>query len=204
MSDATAIDATAPSPSGPIDAGPRARATGCPDDFARLAELERSLLDRFARAGYEPMRTPVLEFTELHERKSGAGIVSKLFELAGMGTGQGGVCLRGRGCAASRGFRSYASWRASTHAGSSTLSSASVRWTATSSARWRGYVKAAESSSSRPPPLTPFSPRSLVAGVRSMPSFAPASSSTHRASGLRPRFLAARMRLDRGGRGNAA
>ena len=33
--------------------------------------------------GYEPMRTPVLEFTELHERKSGAGIVAKLFELAG-------------------------------------------------------------------------------------------------------------------------
>ena len=43
--------------------------------------------------GYEPMRTPVLESTELHERKSGAGIVSKLFELAG-GRGQGGVCLR--------------------------------------------------------------------------------------------------------------
>jgi histidyl-tRNA synthetase len=63
-----------------------------PGEFARLAALESLLLDRFARAGYEPLRTPVLEFTELHERKSGAGIVAKLFELSG--TGQGGVCLR--------------------------------------------------------------------------------------------------------------
>ncbi len=63
-----------------------------PGDFARLSGLESLLLDRFARAGYEPLRTPVLEFTELHERKSGAGIVAKLFELAG--AGQGGVCLR--------------------------------------------------------------------------------------------------------------
>lgn len=53
-----------------------------PADSVRLGELEARLLARFARAGYEPMRTPVLEFTELHERKSGAGIVAKLFELA--------------------------------------------------------------------------------------------------------------------------
>ncbi|MGZ3318341.1 MAG: ATP phosphoribosyltransferase regulatory subunit, partial [Isosphaeraceae bacterium] len=46
-----------------------------PHDFARLAALERLLLDQFRRAGYEPMRTPILEFAELHERKSGAGIV---------------------------------------------------------------------------------------------------------------------------------
>jgi histidyl-tRNA synthetase len=65
-----------------------------PGDFARLAELEALLLERCARAGYELLATPVLEFTELHERKSGAGIVAKLFELAGMGTGQWGVCLR--------------------------------------------------------------------------------------------------------------
>ena len=38
------------------------------------------------------MRTPILEFTDLHERKSGAGIVSKLFELAGGGSA--GICLR--------------------------------------------------------------------------------------------------------------
>ena len=63
-----------------------------PGDYARLAQLEALLLDRFARAGYQQILTPVLEFTELHERKSGAGIVSKLFELSG--SGQGGVCLR--------------------------------------------------------------------------------------------------------------
>ena len=39
------------------------------------------------RAGYQPMRTPILEFTDLHERKSGAGIVSKLFELVERGNG---------------------------------------------------------------------------------------------------------------------
>ena len=63
-----------------------------PADCARLAALERQLLDGFARAGYEPIRTPILEFTELHERKSGAGIVSKLFELAA--GGPAGICLR--------------------------------------------------------------------------------------------------------------
>ena len=63
-----------------------------PADYARLAAIERQLLDGFARAGYEPIHTPILEFTDLHERKSGAGIVSKLFELAGGGSA--GICLR--------------------------------------------------------------------------------------------------------------
>ncbi|HWE37643.1 MAG TPA: ATP phosphoribosyltransferase regulatory subunit [Isosphaeraceae bacterium] len=63
-----------------------------PSDFAALAVLEGRLLDRFAMAGYEPLRTPVLEFTELHERKSGAGIVSKLYEVAD-GSDQP-LCLR--------------------------------------------------------------------------------------------------------------
>jgi histidyl-tRNA synthetase len=63
-----------------------------PADYARLATIERQLFDAFARAGYQPIRTPVLEFTDLHERKSGAGIVSKLFEL--VGGGSAGICLR--------------------------------------------------------------------------------------------------------------
>jgi histidyl-tRNA synthetase len=63
-----------------------------PPDYAQLAALERQLLDGFARAGYEPVRTPILEFTDLHERKSGAGIVSKLFEL--VGGGSAAICLR--------------------------------------------------------------------------------------------------------------
>jgi histidyl-tRNA synthetase len=61
-------------------------------DCARLAALERQLIEGFARAGYEPVRTPILEFVELHERKSGAGIVSKLFELTG--GGRAAICLR--------------------------------------------------------------------------------------------------------------
>ena len=63
-----------------------------PSGFARLAELERALLDQFRRAGYQPMRTPILEFAELHERKSGAGIVAKLFEVPAAGTAE--ICLR--------------------------------------------------------------------------------------------------------------
>ncbi len=61
-------------------------------DYARLLGYERTLLDRFARAGYRPARTPVLELSDLHERKSGAGIVGKLFEVSGAGTD--GICLR--------------------------------------------------------------------------------------------------------------
>ncbi len=63
-----------------------------PPDCARYGELERQLLESFARAGYQMIRTPILEFTELHERKSGAGIVSKLFELESDGASR--VCLR--------------------------------------------------------------------------------------------------------------
>ncbi len=63
-----------------------------PQDHARLAGLERLFLDQFRRAGYQPMRTPILEFSELHERKSGAGIVTKLFEVPGAGTSD--ICLR--------------------------------------------------------------------------------------------------------------
>ena len=77
----------------PIDTV-RGTADRLPTEYARLAGLETLLLDRFARAGYEPLRTPVLEPTELHERKSGAGIVAKLFELAGGVTGSGHICLR--------------------------------------------------------------------------------------------------------------
>ncbi len=50
-----------------------------PIDHARLSGLEALVLERFARAGYERINTPVLELVDLHERKSGAGIVSKLF-----------------------------------------------------------------------------------------------------------------------------
>jgi histidyl-tRNA synthetase len=63
-----------------------------PTEGARLAELESRLLEGFRRAGYERIRSPILEYTELHQRKSGAGIVSKLFEVAD--AGPAGTCLR--------------------------------------------------------------------------------------------------------------
>jgi histidyl-tRNA synthetase len=61
-------------------------------DWARLGALESLLLDGFRRAGYERIRTPILEYTELHQRKSGAGIVSKLFEVTD--AGPDATCLR--------------------------------------------------------------------------------------------------------------
>ena len=63
-----------------------------PDDSAALAAIERGLMERFDGAGFRPIRTPIIEGTELHERKSGAGIVSKLFELTDGRSGR--LCLR--------------------------------------------------------------------------------------------------------------
>ena len=63
-----------------------------PADYARLAALERRCSTLLPARVIDRIRTPVLEFTELHERKSGAGIVSKLFELAG--SDSAGICLR--------------------------------------------------------------------------------------------------------------
>src|SRR5690606_17817656 len=64
-----------------------------PADHARLASLERRLLDHFTQSGFQPIRTPILEVTELHQRKSGAGIVSKLYELTNTGQPHR-LCLR--------------------------------------------------------------------------------------------------------------
>ena len=63
-----------------------------PTDYLRLAHLETSLLDCFARVGYDRLATPILEPVMLHERKSGAGIVSKLFVIDGATNPR--VCLR--------------------------------------------------------------------------------------------------------------
>src|SRR4051812_38710305 len=89
--DPSTTSASPPAAERPIDAV-RGTRDWLPGEHARLAALETLLLDRFARAGYDPLRPPVLEFPELHEGKSGAGIVAKLFELPG--SGQSGVCLR--------------------------------------------------------------------------------------------------------------
>ena len=63
-----------------------------PTDYARLARLETAILASFARVGYDRLATPILEPVELHERKSGAGIVAKLFHLSGSTSPR--VCLR--------------------------------------------------------------------------------------------------------------
>ena len=69
---------------------------GTRDRFAeekrRLDGFEHVLLSEFANSGYQPVSTPVLEFTELHERKSGAAIVSRLMELSEEREGR--LCLR--------------------------------------------------------------------------------------------------------------
>jgi histidyl-tRNA synthetase len=57
-----------------------------------LRRLETQLLEYFARAGFHWIRTPILEPCELHERKSGAGIVSKLYAVESDETTR--VCLR--------------------------------------------------------------------------------------------------------------
>ncbi|GIW89085.1 MAG: histidine--tRNA ligase [Isosphaeraceae bacterium] len=62
------------------------------EEYARLREVESRLLEHFAAAGYRPVRTPVLEYAALHERKSGAGIVAKLDELSDDRAGR--ICLR--------------------------------------------------------------------------------------------------------------
>jgi histidyl-tRNA synthetase len=63
-----------------------------PHEFDRLTQLERELIGWFTAAGYQPLRTPLLEYSELHERKSGAGVVAKLVEVSD--DQRGGLCLR--------------------------------------------------------------------------------------------------------------
>jgi histidyl-tRNA synthetase len=63
-----------------------------PTDHERLLAIESRLLREFSLAGFDRLNTPVLEPVELHERKSGAGIVGKLFEVSGLSGPR--VCLR--------------------------------------------------------------------------------------------------------------
>ncbi|MDX2037859.1 MAG: ATP phosphoribosyltransferase regulatory subunit [Isosphaeraceae bacterium] len=60
-----------------------------PEEFARLASLESRILRSFELSGYARLRPPILERTELHERKSGVRILARLDRVA-----QEGVCLR--------------------------------------------------------------------------------------------------------------
>ena len=46
-----------------------------PADLASLTELESLLLERFARAGYERLSTPVLEPVELHDQPASLSLL---------------------------------------------------------------------------------------------------------------------------------
>ncbi len=71
---------------------PRGTRDRFPAEQKRLEAIQQQLLHEFANSGFEKLSTPVLEFTELHERKSGAAIVSRLVELAD--DREGRLCLR--------------------------------------------------------------------------------------------------------------
>ena len=51
------------------------------DELARRDSLVRGLADLFARRGYEPVDTPLLEETELFIRKSGGDLSSRLYSF---------------------------------------------------------------------------------------------------------------------------
>lgn len=63
-----------------------------PDAAARLGEIASSLQAHVERSGFRPIQAPILEFSELFLRKSGADVVSKMYTF----TDHGGrrVCLR--------------------------------------------------------------------------------------------------------------
>ena len=50
-------------------------------ELARRDGLVRGLADLFARRGYEPVDTPLLEETELFIRKSGGDLSSRLYSF---------------------------------------------------------------------------------------------------------------------------
>ncbi len=60
-------------------------------------ELRRSLADvmlrAIERAGYDLIETPALDLVELHERKSGAAVTTRIVEIEEIGD-QGPICLR--------------------------------------------------------------------------------------------------------------
>ena len=51
------------------------------------------MIARIRQAGYRTIQTPDLDLVELHERKSGAAITTRILELADASS-QGPVCMR--------------------------------------------------------------------------------------------------------------
>lgn len=92
----TELFRAAANPSDPLRDRPVGRARGTrdwpPGDYRGLYALECALMDEFMSAGFEPIRTPILEVAELHSRKSGAGVVSRLYQVSDEGSAA--LCLR--------------------------------------------------------------------------------------------------------------
>lgn len=62
-------------------------------DFERRRGLADVMLRTIERAGYDLIETPGLDLVELHERKSGAAVTTRIVEIEEIGD-QGPICLR--------------------------------------------------------------------------------------------------------------
>lgn len=62
-------------------------------DLADISRLSTRVGHQLELAGYDPIVTPLLDLVELHERKSGAAISTRVVELGFTGD-QGPICLR--------------------------------------------------------------------------------------------------------------
>jgi histidyl-tRNA synthetase len=74
----------------PVVSGTRAFAAA---EFDRHRALIDSMLSTVDHAGYDLIETPVLDLVELHERKSGAAVTTRIVDLCEIGD-QGAICLR--------------------------------------------------------------------------------------------------------------
>lgn len=63
------------------------------EEFQRRRALAGTMLRIAERAGYELIETPALDLVELHERKSGAAVTTRIVEIGEIGD-QGPICLR--------------------------------------------------------------------------------------------------------------
>lgn len=63
------------------------------EEFQRRRALAETMLRIAERAGYDLIETPALDLVELHERKSGAAVTTRIVEIGEIGD-QGPICLR--------------------------------------------------------------------------------------------------------------
>ncbi|MBI1324962.1 hypothetical protein GC170_17505 [bacterium] len=63
------------------------------EEYQRRRSLADSMLRIAGSAGYDLIETPALDLVELHERKSGAAVTTRIVEIGEIGD-QGPICLR--------------------------------------------------------------------------------------------------------------